>query len=58
MSVPPTITFLTMTLPSFEFVKVHFTVSPAPSAIELGLEPSSHVAEVSDQPAGTLSDTE
>ena len=58
VSVPPTMTFLTITWPSFEFVKVHFTVSPAASAIELGAEPSSQVAEASDQPAGTVSLTE
>src|SRR3990170_3226679 len=50
--------FSTMITASFSFVKTHVTVSPAASAIELGLLSSEHTADSRSQPCGTFSETE
>src|SRR3970040_93051 len=46
--------FSTTMLPRLVFVNVQVTVSPAARSIELGGEPSEHVALVRSQPAGTV----
>ena len=51
------VTFLTMILPFARFVKVQVTVSPALTSIALAWLPSSQVALVRSQPAGTVSAT-